>query len=89
VEALGPEQLVHVDVRARPVVNDEVLEGSVVEADDEEIVADLRAGSEDGTASLVARVPPATPVETGGAIAFDVALGGLQFFELDTGNAIR
>jgi multiple sugar transport system ATP-binding protein len=88
-EALGPEQLLYVDVAARPVVSEEVLEGSVVELDNEAIAAELRAGEAEGTASVVARIPPSASIEPGASVTLAVDVAVLHFFDLDTGNAIR
>jgi multiple sugar transport system ATP-binding protein len=88
-EALGPEQLLYIDIAAHPVVHDEVLEGSVVEADEEGVAADLRAGEAEGTASIVARVPPATKITADQPTHLAVDRAGMHLFDLESGNALR
>src|SRR5689334_12887520 len=69
-EALGSEILAHVEVHAKPVVTDDVVEGAVVDAEEQVLAADLMGDSGNGAkATLVGRLDPAsrvrpdTPVE--------------------------
>jgi len=66
VEALGPELLVYVDVDAKPVVHEQVVEGAVVEAQDTELVQGLLSGT---TATLVARLASDSRLEAGMPLA--------------------
>jgi multiple sugar transport system ATP-binding protein len=86
-EALGPEQLVHVEIAARPVVRDEVLEGAVDY--DEAAVADLKSEAREERMTVVARFNSDVRVRAGEPVelAFDAAK--LHFFDLDSGEAIR
>jgi multiple sugar transport system ATP-binding protein len=81
VEALGSEQLVYVEIDARLVLADEVLEGLV----DEEDVAELKT---DDAATIVARLESSATVRPDDAIELAVDLRRLHFFDLDTGQAI-
>ncbi|HEY4349061.1 MAG TPA: sn-glycerol-3-phosphate ABC transporter ATP-binding protein UgpC [Gaiellaceae bacterium] len=87
-ESLGPEQLLYLDVSARPVVSEEVIEGSVIESADEAIAAELRGGEAEGTASVVARIPPSIAIEPGERVTLSVDVTGLHFFDFETGAAL-
>src|SRR5690349_13158746 len=86
-EALGSEILAHVEVHAKPVVTEDVLEGVVVDAEEQEVAADLM--SENGAkATLVGRLDPASRVKPDSEVELAVATEKLQFFDLETGFAI-
>jgi multiple sugar transport system ATP-binding protein len=87
VEALGPEQLVHVDVEARLVLADEVLEG-LVDKEEARDLADLKAEGEGDAATIVARLESSATVHPDDAIELAVDLRRLHFFDLETGQAI-
>jgi multiple sugar transport system ATP-binding protein len=88
-EALGSEILAHVEVHAKPVVTDDVVEGIAVEAEEQDVAADVLAGSGDGTkATLVGRLDPASRVKPDDDVELAVATEKLQFFDLETGFAI-
>jgi multiple sugar transport system ATP-binding protein len=85
VEALGAEQLVHVEIDAQLVLADEVLEGLV---DDEEAKELAELHAEADAATIVARLEASTPVRPDDVIELAVDLRRLHFFALDTGEAI-
>jgi multiple sugar transport system ATP-binding protein len=85
-EALGSEVLAHVEVTAKPVVSDEVIE--VVEGD-EAVVQDLQADAARLRTTVVARFDAATRVKPADDIEIAVDVRKLQFFDLETGSTIR
>jgi multiple sugar transport system ATP-binding protein len=88
-EALGSEILAHIEVQAKPVVTDDVVEGAVVNAEEHEVAADLMSESSDGAQStLVGRLDPASRVKPDSEVELAVNTEKLQFFDLETGFAI-
>jgi multiple sugar transport system ATP-binding protein len=88
-EALGSEILAHVEVRAKPVVTEDVVEGAVVHAEEQEVAADLMGDSGNGAkATLVGRFDPASRVRPDSEVELTVDTEKLQFFDLETGFAI-
>jgi len=85
-EALGSEVLAHVEVPAKPVSSDEVLE--VVEGD-EAVRQDLETAAAERRTTIVARFDASTRAKPGADVEIAVEAGKLQFFDLDTGSAIR
>src|SRR5690242_13408846 len=86
-EALGSEILAHVEVQAKPVVTEDVVEGAVVSAEEHEVAADLM--SENGAkATLVGRLDPSSRVKPDSEVELTVESEKLQFFDLETGFAI-
>ena len=86
-EALGSEILAHVEVHAKPVVTEDVVEGAVVSAEEHEVAADLM--SENGAkATLVGRLDPSSRVKPDSEVELTVETEKLQFFDLETGFAI-
>jgi len=87
-EALGSEILAHVEVHAKPVVTDDVVEGIAVQ-EEHEVAADLLGDSANGAkATLVGRLDPASRVRPDDELELAVATEKLQFFDLETGFAI-
>jgi multiple sugar transport system ATP-binding protein len=84
IEALGPEQLVYVQVEARPVLVDDVLEGLV---DREDVAELIDAGGQHAT--VVARLDSSVRVHPDDPIELAVDLRRLHFFDLETGEACR
>jgi multiple sugar transport system ATP-binding protein len=86
VEALGPEQLVYVEVDGRPVLAEDVLEGLV----DTEAAGELAEIKDaDGQrATVVARLDSSASVRPDDAIELAVDTRHLHFFDLETGAAI-
>ena len=86
MEALGSERLAHLELDARPVVTEEVLE---IAADaDAAVAADLQSGSRVERAAFVARFDAASTARGGQEVEMTVKPERLQFFDLDTGQAI-
>jgi multiple sugar transport system ATP-binding protein len=88
-EALGSEILAHVELKATPVVTEDVVEGAVYEADEAEVVMDLMSGDESGRTAFVGRLDPASSARPDSEIELTVNTSKLQFFDLETGFAIR
>src|SRR5436190_7899674 len=87
-EALGSEILAHVEVHAKPVVTEDVIEGAVVYAEEHDVAADLLGESDAAKATLVGRLDPASRVKPDSEVELSVNTEKLQFFDLETGFAI-
>jgi len=87
VEALGPEQLAHVEVEAKPVLADEVIEGLVDMEQADELV-EIMPDAEGDRATLTARLDASASVRPEDVIDLLVDLPKLHFFELETGATI-
>ena len=88
-EALGSEILAHVEINAKPVVTDDVVEGAVVDASEQEVAADLLGDSGNGgKATFVGRLDPASRVRPDSDVELVVDTEKLQFFDLETGFAV-
>ena len=84
MEALGSERLAHLELDARPVVTEEVLE---IAADaDAAVAADLQSRVE--RAAFVARFDAASTARGDQEVEMTVKPERLHFFDLDTGQAI-
>ena len=83
-EALGSELLAHVEVAATPVTREEVLEGVVEEAEEQELAADLMTSQ----TTLVCRFDAASRVRPDEAVEVSVDTRKLHFFDLDSGEAV-
>ena len=88
-EALGSEILAHVEVKASPVVTEDVVEGAVVDETEHEIVANLLDSDDEGRTTFVGRFDPSSQVRPGDEIELVVDTEKMQFFDLDTGYAIH
>jgi multiple sugar transport system ATP-binding protein len=88
VEALGPEQLAHVVIEARPVLVEDVLEGLVVDVEAAEDIAEIRSEGGDARADVVARLEASASVRPEDTIELAVDVRRLHFFDLDSGEAI-
>jgi multiple sugar transport system ATP-binding protein len=85
-EALGSERLAHVELAARPVLRDEVLEGAI---DLEEVVVeDLRSGARERRMTFVGRFDSASRLQPGDAAEIVVEPSRLHFFDLEDGRSI-
>jgi multiple sugar transport system ATP-binding protein len=84
IEALGPEQLAYVDVEAKPVLVEDVLEGIV----DMEAADDIAAIKGDARATVVARLDASARVRPDDQIELEVDPRRLHFFDLDSGETI-
>jgi multiple sugar transport system ATP-binding protein len=89
IEALGPEQLVHLEIEARPVLVEDVLEGLVDTREEAEELAEIKTEGEGDRALLVARLDAAARVRPEETVDLAVDLRRLHFFDLDSGETIR
>ncbi|HEU5363495.1 MAG TPA: sn-glycerol-3-phosphate ABC transporter ATP-binding protein UgpC [Gaiellaceae bacterium] len=87
VEALGPEQLAHVEVEATPVLAEDVLEG-LVDTEEARELAEIKSDGADARALVVARLDASTTVRPDERVDLAVDLRKLHFFDLDSGAAI-
>jgi len=87
VEALGPEQYVHVEVDARPVLADEVVEG-LVDQEQAEDLAEILPDTAGSGATVVARLDPSVRVRPDEPIELAVDVRKLHFFDIGSGEAI-
>ena len=88
-EALGSELLAHVEVAGRRVVTDEVIESAIDV--DEALVEDLALehGPGENETIFVGRFDAASEVRPDHIVDLVVDTTKLQFFDLETGSAIR
>jgi len=86
VEALGPEQLVHVEIDAKPVLVEDVLEG-LVDMEEAGDLAEIRPDTDGSRATVVARLDASARVRPDEPIELAVDLRHLHFFDL--GSARR
>jgi len=84
-EALGSALLAHIEIEARPVLHDEVLEGA---ADDDVVVEEIRAEQLAQRTVLVGSFDPSARISAGEQIELAVDTRRLHFFDLETGRAI-
>ncbi len=87
IEALGPEQLAHVEIEARPVLVEDVLEG-LVDMEEAEDLAEIRTDADGDRALLVARLDASASLRPDDAIELTVDRRRLHFFDLDSGATI-
>jgi len=87
-EALGSEILAHVEMKAMPVVTEDVVEGAVVDEAEAAVAADL-LGESGGRTTFVGRLDAASKVKPDTEIELVVETQKLQFFDLETGHAIH
>jgi multiple sugar transport system ATP-binding protein len=85
-EALGAEQLVHIEVDAVPVVTQEVLE--VAGDMDAAVVEVLQAEALNSRTTLVARFDSSSATRVGEPVEVAFAPDKAHFFDLDSGRAI-
>jgi multiple sugar transport system ATP-binding protein len=85
-EALGSALLAHIEVEARPVLHDEVLEGA---ADDDVVVEEIRAEQLAQRTVVVCSFDPSSTVSAGEQVELAVDTRRLHFFDLETGRAIE
>jgi multiple sugar transport system ATP-binding protein len=89
-ESLGSEILAHVELKAKPVVTEDVVEGAVVEEEEQALAADLMGDSGDeGRATFVGRLDAGSKVKADSEVELVVDTAKLQFFDLETGHAIH
>jgi multiple sugar transport system ATP-binding protein len=88
VEALGPEQLAYVDVQAKPVLAEDVLEGLVDKEQAEELVEILTDTNGGDRTTLVARLDASASLRPEDVVDLSVDVRKLHFFDLDSGATI-
>jgi multiple sugar transport system ATP-binding protein len=90
VEALGPEQLAHIEVEAKPVLAEDVVEGLAETVEEAEELVEVRSGETEGDhALLVARLDASASVRPDDVVDLAVDLRKLHFFDLESGATIR
>jgi multiple sugar transport system ATP-binding protein len=89
VEALGPEVLAHVEVQARPVLAEDILEGLVATKEEAEELAEIKGEAEGNDALLVARLDASASLRADDVVDLTVDARKLHFFDLDSGATIR
>jgi multiple sugar transport system ATP-binding protein len=87
IEALGPEQLAHVEVEAKPVLVEEVVEG-LVDMEQAEDLAEIRTDADGARAMLVARLDASASLRPDETVELAVDVRKLHFFDLETGATI-
>ncbi len=87
VEALGPEQLVHVEIDAEPVLVEDVLEG-LVDMEEAGDLVEIRTDIDGSRAIVVARLDASARVRPDEPIELAVDLRHLHFFDLGSTEAI-
>jgi multiple sugar transport system ATP-binding protein len=87
IEALGPEQLAHVEIEAKPVLVEDVVEG-LVDIEQAEDLAEILPDSEGDRATLVARLDASASVRLEDVVELGVDLRKLHFFDLESGSTI-
>jgi multiple sugar transport system ATP-binding protein len=87
VEALGSERLVHVNVKADPVMTEDVLE--IARDTDAAVVQTLESEASAQEVPVVARFDIASTAEAGTQTELAVSVEHLHVFDLETGAAIR
>jgi multiple sugar transport system ATP-binding protein len=87
VEALGPEQLAHVEIEGTPVLAEDVLEGLVDEAEAQDLAEIMVEDAAAGTL-VVARLDSSTRIRVEEPVELAVDLRKLHFFDLESGLAI-
>ena len=87
VEALGPEQFVHVEVDAKPVLAEEVVEG-LVDLEQAEDLAEIMTDTDGSRATVVARLDASAGIRPDEQIELAVDVRRLHFFDLASGGAI-
>jgi multiple sugar transport system ATP-binding protein len=88
IEALGPEQLAHIEVEAKPVLVDDVVEG-LVDMEEAEDLAEIRTDTDGAArATLVARLEASASLRPDETVELAIDLGKLHFFDLETGATI-
>ena len=88
IEALGSELPAYVDIEAKPVLVEDVLEG-IVDMEAAEDIAEIKGDADGARATVVARLDPGARVHPDDTIELAVDLRRLHFFDLDSGQSIQ
>jgi multiple sugar transport system ATP-binding protein len=86
VEALGSERLVHLELGAKPILTEEVLE--IAQDTDAAVAETLADGAGSGAVPIVARFDTRSRPEAGTTAEVAVDTANLHIFDLETGLAI-
>ena len=87
IEALGSELLAYVDIEAKPVLVEDVLEG-IVDMEAAEDIAEIKGDADGARATVVARLDPSVRVHPDETLELAVDVRRLHFFDLDSGQTI-
>jgi multiple sugar transport system ATP-binding protein len=89
IEALGSELLVHVEIEAKPVLVEDVLEG-LVDAEQAAELAEIKTDTDadSSRAIVVARLDASARVRADDEVELAVDVRKLHFFDLESGEAI-
>jgi multiple sugar transport system ATP-binding protein len=85
-EALGSSMLAHVEIEARPVVHEQVLENA---ADDAVVAEGLRSDQRSERTTLVCAFDPSAEVSAGDRVELAIDMRRLHFFDLESGDALE
>jgi len=85
-EALGSSMLAHVEIEARPVVHEQVLENA---ADDAVVAEGLRSDQRSERTTLVCSFDPSAEVSAGDRVDLAIDMRRLHFFDLESGDALE
>ncbi len=85
-EALGSSMLAHVEIEARPVVHEQVLENA---ADDAVVAEGLRSDQRSERTTLVCSFDPSAEVSAGDRVELAIDMRRLHFFDLESGDALE
>ena len=85
-EALGSSMLAHVDVEARPVLHEQILESA---ADDAVVADELRNEQQAERTTFVCAFDPSAEAAPGDRVELAVDTRRLHFFDLDSGDALE
>jgi multiple sugar transport system ATP-binding protein len=85
-EALGSSMLAHVEIEARPVLHEQILEGA---ADDAIVADELRSEQQSARTTLVCAFDPSAEVSAGDRVELAVDTRRLHFFDLESGDALE
>jgi multiple sugar transport system ATP-binding protein len=86
-EMLGPDQLVHLEIAAEPVVTDETVE--IASDTDAAVVETLEREAADHRVPIVARISADSPMRAGETARIAIQPERLHFFDLQTGASLR
>jgi multiple sugar transport system ATP-binding protein len=86
-EALGSELLAHIEIAARPVVSEEVIEGTV--EGEEAVVLTLEEEAREQRTTLLGRFDADSSARPDQSIEVAVETSKLHFFDLESGKAIE
>ena len=87
VEALGPEQLAHVEIEARLVLVEDVLEG-LVDMEEAGDLVEIKTDAGGARSVVVARLDASATVRPEDVVELAVDVRRLHFFDLESGEAI-